>query len=252
MPKLESILGINDNVYLEILEGPLKGRAFITRVEDITKENVVLGAPYDAEKKFYVYLRGGTKVRVSFPKRDAVYQFNSIVRDSSTGRLPLLFLSRPKELLRFQRREFVRLDDVIPVTYKVAIPEDMDVKYKLINPKELKNIDFEKDEEEFLNGFTKNISGNGMLLIIKKDMAKIGNLLEISFQLPGRPKEFHVIGEIVRIANEVKVDYPDEIGVGVKFVKINERDRTEIVKYIFDKQREMIKKGLVRERKKGV
>ncbi len=252
MPKLENILSINDNVYLEVLEGPLANRSFITRVEDITKDSVVIGAPYDTEKRFYIYLRGGTKVRVSFPKKDAVYQFTSIVQDSRSGRLPLIVLSKPKELLRFQRREFVRLDDVIPVTYKVAISEDMNVKYKLIEKKDIPDIDLEELEGDFLNGFTKNISGNGMLLIVKKDVAKIGNLLEISFRLPGKSKVFKVIGEIVRFANEVKVEYPDEVGVGVKFIKINERDRTEIVRYIFDKQREMIKKGLVRERKKGV
>ncbi len=251
MPKLESILSINDNVYLEVLDGPLGGRSFVTRVEDITKDSIVLGAPFDRERKIYVYLRSGTKIRVSFPKKDAIYQFNAKILDSRTGRLPLVIISKPKELLRFQRREFVRLDDIIRVSYKIAVSEDMQVKYKLVDRAELKDIALGTEEGEFLNGFTKNISGNGMLLVVKKDMAKIGNLLEISFQLPGREKVFNVVGEIVRIADEVKVDYPDEIGVGVRFVKIDEKDRTEIIRYIFDKQREMIKKGLVNQRRKG-
>ncbi len=251
MPKLESILSINDNIYLEVLDGPLEGKSFVTRVEDIAKDNMVLAAPFDKEKKTYVSLQNGTKVRVSFPKKDAIYQFNAKILDSRTGRLPVVIISKPKELLRFQRREFVRLDDIIRVSYKIAVSEDMKVKYKLVDRKELDNIELEGKEEKFLNGFTKNISGNGMLLVIKKDIAKIGNLLEISFTLPDRKKVFNVIGEIVRIADEVKVDLPDEIGVGIRFVKIDEKDRTEIIKYIFDKQREMIKKGLVNQRRKG-
>ncbi len=251
MPKLESILSINDNVYLEVLDGPVGGKNFVTRVEDITKDSIVLAAPFDRERKVYVYLRNGTRVRVSFPKKDAIYQFNAKISDSRTGRLPFVVISKPKEILRFQRREFVRLDDIIRVSYKIAVSEDMKVKYKLVDRKELNDIELGSKEDRFLNGFTKNISGNGMLLVIKKDIAKIGNLLEISFTLPGREKRFNVVGEIVRIADEIRVDYPDEIGVGVRFVKINEKDRTEIIRYIFDKQREMIKKGLVNQRRKG-
>ncbi len=251
MPKLENILKINDKVYLEVLTGPLQGRSFVTRIEDILPNGIILGAPLDSEKGYYLSLRGGTKLRISFPKKDAIYQFNTVVRDSRTGRLPILIVDKPKELLRFQRREFVRLDDVIPVIYKVTVPEDMNIKYKLIDKSEIDKKS-PSEEERFLSGFTKNISGNGMLILVKKDVAKIGNILEISFKLPGRSKVFNVIGEIVRIASEVKTELPDEVGVGIRFLKINERDRTEIIRYIFDKQREIIKKGLLQERKKGV
>ena len=251
MPKLESILKINDKVYLEVLTGPLQGKSFVTRIEDMFPNGIIVGAPFDSEKGYYLSLRPGTKLRISFPKKDAIYQFNTVVKDSRTGRIPIIVVDKPKELLRFQRREFVRLDDVIPVIYKVTVPEDMNIKYKLIDKNKLEEVDF-TEEEKFLNGFTKNISGNGMLIIVKKDVAKVGNILEISFQLPGRTKNFNVIGEIVRIADEVRTESPDEVGVGIRFIKIDERDRTEIIRYIFDKQREIIKKGLLQERKKGV
>ncbi len=250
MPKLEDLLRINDSVYLEILTGPLSYKSFVTRVEDMDNKIIVLSAPIDPEKNIHIRLVKGTKVRVSFAKKDAIYQFNSTVISSVSGKLPTVIISKPNELLRFQRREFVRLDDVITVSYKVAVPDNIDVKYKLLD-KDNVNLNTEQIEKQELEGFTKNISGNGMLLIVKKDIAKIGNLLDISFRLPGRTKIYNVIGEIVRIADEVKVEYPDEIGVGVKFVKINEKDRTDIVRYIFDRQREMIKKGLLEVRKRG-
>ncbi|HID16150.1 MAG TPA: PilZ domain-containing protein, partial [Candidatus Atribacteria bacterium] len=124
-------------------------------------------------------------------------------------------------------------------------------KYKLVDKEEFSISDRGQIEDDFLSGFTKNISGNGMLIIVKKDIAKLGNLLEISFRLPGRTKIFNVIGEIVRIAEEVRTEGDDEIGVGVRFVKISEKDRTEIIRYIFDKQREIIKKGLLYAQRKG-
>jgi c-di-GMP-binding flagellar brake protein YcgR len=251
MPKLEDILSINDNVELEVLNGPLSGKAFITRVEDMTKNSIMLAAPFDPERVFYIHIRTGTRVRISFPKKDAIYQFNSSVADSRSDRIPIIIVNKPKEIFRFQRREFVRLDDIIPVSYKVTVPEKMDVKYKLIDKKELPGFKPGQIDDSFLNGFTKNISGNGMLIVVKKDIAKLGNLLEISFRLPGRTKIFDVIGEIVRIAVEIKVEGNDEIGVGVRFVKIDERDRTEIIRYIFDKQREIIKKGLLQAQRKG-
>ena len=250
MPKLEDLLRINDSVYLEILTGPLSHKSFVTRVEDMDNKAITLSAPIDPERNIHIRLVKGTKVRISFAKKDAVYQFNSTVISSVAGRLPTVIISKPDELLRFQRREFVRLDDIITVSYKVAIPDSIDVKYKLVDKDDI-DLDIEQNDVQELEGFTKNISGNGMLLIVKKDIAKIGNLLEVSFRLPGHTKIYNVIGEIVRIANEVKVEYPDEIGVGIKFVKINERDRTDIVRYIFDRQREMIKKGLLEVRKRG-
>lgn len=251
MPKLENILSINDRVELEVLDGSLSGKNFITKVEDMTKKSITLAAPFDSERAFYVYLRPGVKVRISFPKKDAIYQFNSSVIESRSGRIPVIIINKPKEIFRFQRREFVRLDDVIPVTYKIAVSEKMDIKYKLVDKEEFSISDRGQIENDFLNGFTKNISGNGMLIIVKKDVAKLGNLLEIFFRLPERTKIFNVIGEIVRIAEEVRTEGDDEIGVGVRFVKISEKDRTEIIRYIFDKQREIIKKGLLYAQRKG-
>jgi len=53
---------------------------------------------------------------------------------------------------------------------------------------------------------------------------------------------FEVSAEIVRIE---KPDIPEQPGanIGVRFIGITDREQTEIVRFVFDRQRELIRKA---------
>lgn len=83
-----------------------------------------------------------------------------------------------------------------------------------------------------------NISGNG--LSFESDHGyEIDQLLELKFILP-YPGEavLYVYGNVVRAEN----DEPEKVTVSVRFTVIDEDVREKIVKYVFEKQREQIRK----------
>jgi c-di-GMP-binding flagellar brake protein YcgR len=121
-------------------------------------------------------------------------------------------MSFPKE-----RREFLRVDDIVPVTYK-----------KMVSP---------QDPLDPRGAMRKDISGGGIRLITNEELPK-GTILELKFQLPDvpNPTEIKVLGEVVwtqKIEEEGKTKYAS----GVAYVNIAESERRKIIQYVFNKHR---------------
>ncbi|PIU67150.1 MAG: hypothetical protein COS84_04990 [Armatimonadetes bacterium CG07_land_8_20_14_0_80_40_9] len=122
-----------------------------------------------------------------------------------------------------EKREFLRVDDVVPVTYK-----------KVVKP-----TGWSTDRK----GVRKDIGGGGIRLICDEEMP-VGTTLELKFDLPdvSRPTSIVVLGEVVwgqRTEEEGKPKY----ACGVAYVNIDEGERSKIIKYVFDKQRKVKRKA---------
>lgn len=129
--------------------------------------------------------------------------------------------------VREERREFLRVDDIVPVTYR-----------KLTKP---------LDPKDPRNAMRKDISGGGVRLITDEELPK-GTVLELKFQLPDvhSPTVITVLGEVVwtqKIQEEGKTKYAS----GVAYVNIAESERRKIIQYVFEKHRRQ--KLLEREKK---
>lgn len=83
-----------------------------------------------------------------------------------------------------------------------------------------------------------NISGNG-LSFESDDRYNAGQMLELRLILP-YPGEavLYIYGDVVRIEEDVE----DKVIVSIRFTVIDEDIREKIVKYVFEKQRELIRK----------
>jgi c-di-GMP-binding flagellar brake protein YcgR len=106
-----------------------------------------------------------------------------------------------------QKRDFVRIDKVIELEYKVIIDKFAST---AIPPNLTK---------------TATISGNGLTFMSPKKIDK-GTRLEMRLDIPG--KSVDMAGEVINI----KQKGPGEFEAVVKFVEIDEPDRDRLVKYI--------------------
>lgn len=118
---------------------------------------------------------------------------------------------------RQERREFLRIDDIVPVSYK-----------KLTKP---------LDPGDPYSASRRDISGGGIRLISEEELPK-ETILELKFQLPdvSSPTVITVLGEVVwvqKIVEEGKTKYAS----GVAYVNIAESERKKIIQYVFDKHR---------------
>lgn len=81
-----------------------------------------------------------------------------------------------------------------------------------------------------------NISGGG-LSFSSKEKYKIGDVLEMKMLIPVMPPiALYIYGEVVKVEPQI-----NSYITGVKFIAIDEDIRDEIVKFVFRRQREMLR-----------
>jgi c-di-GMP-binding flagellar brake protein YcgR len=213
-------LNVNQLVELEILTGEMQG-VYRSRVENITKNCIVLGAPLD--KGTPIPLRAGTLVRVNYHDEKATYSFETEVSDRDMGVGPTISTARPLSIKRTQRRNFVRLDSNLSLVFNI-ISDELD------------------EAGKPLKGLTLDISGGGTRFESNLSLPE-GIVLEMNINLP-RIGTVSALGKVVRTTatkNSVKKHYI----IGVQFMIIEEKERDKIIRYIFDKQRELRQRGLL-------
>lgn len=159
------------------------------------------------------------------------------------------------------RREYVRTNDVIPVYYELEgdaegrAAFDWEVMFDEIEPKAEENpklyellFDINQKLNILLNHITEkngfnmpevkevNISGGG-LRFFSKEAFDAGQKLVLKTFLP-------VYAHVIKIKCEVVRSLPHEGGgysVAVKYVDMDETTRDKIIKYIFAKQRRVLR-----------
>ncbi|NLM27461.1 MAG: flagellar brake protein [Clostridiaceae bacterium] len=167
-----------------------------------------------------------TVMDVIFSKENDTYMFKAeAVQRFYHDNLAMLKVKPITPIIRIQRRAFYRMDCVLDVRYRAlgdTIPND------------------DKIKGEFSEVKTKDISGGGICMLIEEKLEK-SSFIEAFIQLePGN--EIRFIGEVVR-SNTVRKRGRLMYETGIEYKKIENRDREKIIGYIFEVQRERLKKG---------
>ncbi|SHG57651.1 c-di-GMP-binding flagellar brake protein YcgR, contains PilZNR and PilZ domains [Thermosyntropha lipolytica DSM 11003] len=193
-----------------------------SRVEEIDGDYLHLAVPI--RKGQLVPMHIGQKIKVCFTRDDESYAFNTSIVARRREPIPVLIVNKPDKLVKIQRRAYVRIPASIPINYRL-IPQG----------------------QNFESGMTVDISGGGAFFLSQTKMER-GQTLEVEICLPQRPK--------IVCQAEVKRVIPPEVGgassykVAIEFKDITENQRDQIFNFIFEKQREWIKKGLLTEKRR--
>lgn len=187
-----------------------------SRIEEITEDSLIVASPM--RKGQLVPLHIGQNIKVCYTFKENSYAFVSRILDRRSEPIPVLTIKQPDEILKIQRRSFVRLPISLPVYFK------------------------EVQEQTVHQGITVDISGGGALFLSNVRFAQ-GDLLDFELHLPER-------NSICCNAKVVRLLIPQPGGgskykVAVNYVDISEPQRDKIFNFIFEKQREWIKKGLL-------
>ncbi|BCB96093.1 pilus assembly protein PilZ [Dissulfurispira thermophila] len=163
-------------------------------------------------------------------------------------------------------REFSRVDAYVPFAVRLVPPEERpNIKSKISGEAVLAEFQTLTDvEDKVLSDWLKmlnakldsiismltfqregfgslpfeqiNISGGG-LSFSSKDRYKIGDVLEIKMLIPMMPPvALYIYGEVVKVEPQA-----NSCVTGVKFIAMDEDIRDEIVKFVFRRQREMLR-----------
>ena len=162
-------------------------------------------------------------IKVFFYKEEGCYSFDGqVIERFKRENAELVSISQTSSIRRIQRREFYRLKIVLPVKFIVLDDES-------------------EEEAPIIEGCCTDISGSGLRLNTDHKL-DIGDMIECNFQLDNE-NDIKIIGKVVRFGIADKLTYKYDLGIS--FPKIFEGVRDTIIKFIFEKQRELRKKGFI-------
>jgi c-di-GMP-binding flagellar brake protein YcgR len=198
-----------------------KKERLISQVIDTISENCLLvGIPISKGTIRPISIRDEIKL-IYTKKGTGFYGFKARVIDrGNKGNIPYLKVIKTSEIDKIQRRDYYRLDMVLNV--EMHINND------------------KGDVVKVVEGLSKDISGGGIRVLCKEPVQK-GTIIELFIKNGDKP--IKVIAKVLRcnLYEEIYSQY--EVGLAYKDISINNRER--IVKFIFDAQRKMRKKGLI-------
>lgn len=209
-------LKIGDPLEIELVEYKNRSNHIIAS-QLVDKKNDLLIINNPLKRGVPYPLQEGQKIKIVFYREEkGIYSFLAEIVNKLQGRLTIYTVKPIGEPEKIQRRYYFRLDVILRVILK------------------------DLTEDIVTESFTKDISGGGMKLISKKSFEE-GKLMECTVYLKDNEK-ITFTGEVIRsVSNPSTKEYE----VGIKYRDIGEGVRNSIISFIFERQRQLRKKGLI-------
>lgn len=223
MQPLSKIFSIGDKVNVKAMDKSNK-HIYVSQITDICEDEII-EISFPIHKNKTIYFINGEKLILVIGKQDAVFEFQAVVVEKKYENIPIMRLKVVSEPIRIQRRNFYRLKIVKPVEYRI-----------------INNLkDSEEEMPKYNEGVLLDISEGGLMFCTKKEMEE-SDLLELIIDI-GINKGLKLKGIIVR--KQYNADKSGLYEYGVRFSEINKKARNLLMKYIYEEQRKLLKKGML-------
>jgi c-di-GMP-binding flagellar brake protein YcgR len=194
-------------------------------VVEMTKRTFFIDYPVNVETGKIAFLTDGTQLKVTYTDAEnEVFIFNSEVLGRIKTNIPMIELIYPPEhtFVKIQRRQFVRIETALDAA---------------IHPENGEFVPFK--------AISADISAGGMALRVLEHI-RIGKASSVRcwIALPlkeGGIQYLQVRGSVIRLS-EAKNGYRI---LSVQFFDMTEGDTQVILRYVFEKQLEMKRKGII-------
>ena len=227
-----SELQVGTKLELELInsDGIRYENTLVSEFEWAEGENAaMIAAPINEGVVFPIHT--GTGIYIYFIRKKesvtALYRVKAIVigRDTSDN-MALLRVEAVSGIEKVQRRSYFRLGCSLSIQFRQV---------ESLNPIHSEGVPFKK-------ALASNLSGGGICLLLE-DKVEVGKLIECEIPT-GEGKVVRFYGKIIRY-DRSESDDRFKYEAGIAYIKINENDRETVVKFIFDEQRKLRKKGLI-------
>lgn len=212
-------LKINQLIHVEIEDREGHIDRLPSRIEGINGKHLCIAMP--TRHGALVPLKLGQPATIIISDRSGMLSATTRVLGRQREPIPVVFVELPEEYDNMaQRREFVRLEISLPICFSLATGSSAEGAYE--------------------HGTTIDLSAGGICFVSRIKL-KVGTLIKLCLNLGDA--EFSCQAQVVR-CNRAEVGGTN-YAVAVKFIEITDNLRDHIVGFVFSKQREWIKKGLL-------
>ncbi|WP_175991186.1 flagellar brake protein [Bacillus sp. Marseille-Q1617] len=191
------------------------------RVVESGHDGIYIDYPIHTKTGKTVFLINGTQLKASFIQNEqTVLMFETEVLSRKIAKIPMIHIHYPgeDELVKIQRRQFVR----------VEANADISLYF----------------DDQYHPTVTEDISAGGGAVLLKEGMevkqgARITMIIVLSMQT-GECHYLEIAGSLVRVweRNKKKI-------ASIQFLNLTETQRQLIMRYCFERQLELRKKGLL-------
>lgn len=196
-----------------------------SKIVEKNEHYLFIDYPVNVETKRTAILPKATHVQTSYIDSDqSVYSFNTKIVARVNVNIPALAVSTPKEtdIKRIQRRSFVRIDTAVDVS-----------------------IHHTDDIIEPFTTVTSDISGGGMSIILPtNNMLNENDSVDLWIVLQMQNGEFQYIYSQSKVVR-VFTDKTTINTASIKFETISKLDQQAVIRYCFEKQRELRSKKIM-------
>ena len=200
----------------------LKKTEYVSQIAEIYDDYIEIFNPI--YKNSLVYFSYDEDLKIIILKSEAIFEFQSKVIGKRHGKIPIVRLKATSVLSKIQRRDYYRLKTTKAIRFKKIYPDDIF-----------------SDISHYYDGILLDISGGGMLFCSKYEMNK-GDSLEVELFL-NDDKKIVLYGNIIRKNFNIQKSFLYEYGV--KFENLDLSDKDLLIRFIFNEQRKLLKKGLM-------
>ncbi len=191
------------------------------RVVELGEEGIYIDYPIHTKTEKTIFLIDGTQLKASFIiNEQTVMMFETEVMGRKLSKIPMIHLHYPGEegLVKIQRRQFVRVEANTNISLKI--------------------------NGEFHPTITEDLSAGGCAVKVKKAMGLHGGMkLSTIIVLPmqtGECQYVEIEGKVIRVFEKDQ----NEVA-SIEFVHLTENQRQLILRYCFERQLDLRKKGLL-------
>lgn len=183
-------------------------------------EGHIVPLPINSEVNVYFIQRNGSLL--------SLFKFYAIITSRLvTDNLHILIVEKQGDIAKVQRRNYFRLDCFVEVQYRILDPADDEP--------------YDRDRS-YINTLANNLSGGGVCLMLEEKIPA-GSIVECEmFNDQNRKVTFY--GKVMRF-EETGKDGKYKYEAGIAYIEISDNDREVIVRYVYDEQRKLLRKGLI-------
>lgn len=186
---------------------------YSSQIQDIAKDGTLL-IDTPIYNGHIVPVRIGSIIQIIYFTKEGLYTFYAKVLNRFSGKLFLLQVEAISQVEKLQRRQYFRLERIIPFTFTIQ----------------------NDPEDKIYEGVIEDISGGGLRSRIRNKLS-IGDILNCKFKLD---TEINVLSKVIRFEELEGKEYE----IGLCYMDVDNKTREKIISYIFQEQRKNRIKGI--------
>lgn len=216
------------------------GKTYISQLMEIVdRHSIIMAAPIHESR--LMFIPNGTRVRAVFlHEKYGLLSFEGVITHKEKNENILaLHAEISTGFVKIQRRQYFRLECSLNGKYRLVAES--------ATSDETKGGTQEKDEtvkgsqQDFKKALTKNISGSGACIVIQEDIPKDSVIELVLFITP--ETTVNAVCKVVR-SKSIETSAGKKYSLGLLFIEIPKKDQDIVIKYIFDKQRQLLKNNI--------